>query len=123
MKQLAQIQLGPNGGFRGFGALGLEGGQSPTETFNKFLSTTIGVMSIVAFIWFTIQLFTGVVSIIGSGGDKGKLESARAKIGSAITGLVITVAAIFFIQLVGDILGIPNILNPGAFVDSVTGGK
>lgn len=123
MKQIAQIKLGPEGGFRGFGALGLEGGQSPTETFNKFLSTTIGVMSIVAFVWFTVQLFIGVVSIIGSGGDKNKLESAKTKIGSAVTGLVITVAAIFFIQLIGDVLGIPNILNPGAFVDSVVNGQ
>ncbi len=116
MNQLAQIPLGPTGGFKGFGALGLEGGQNAADVFNKFLSTTLGVMTVVAFIWFLIQFFIGVIGIISSGGDKGKLEQAKAKITSSLIGLVVVVAAIFVIGVVADILGIPYLLNPGEFV-------
>ncbi|MEK7525946.1 MAG: hypothetical protein AAB546_00505 [Patescibacteria group bacterium] len=114
-KLLAQtsIPLAPEGGFRGFGPLGLEGEEASTSgsVFTKVLSTTIGVMTVIAIIWFVIQFFLGAIAIIFSGGDKGKLTEARQKMTTGIIGLVVVIAAIFLIDLVGSILGIEDVLN------------
>lgn len=94
------------GTFKGFGPLG-----NPTGTginqFNTVISTTIGVMTIVAIIWFVIQLITGAIGIMSAGSDKAKLEGARAKITNGIIGLVIVISATFVLDLVGTIFGIP----------------
>lgn len=100
------IKLGPEGGFKGFGPLGLEEGQDAFVTFNGIISTTIGIISIVGMIWFTINMLIGAVSIIGSGGDKAKMESARNKITSSIIGLVVVVAGTFIVDLLGSLIGI-----------------
>lgn len=107
MKLLTDIQLGP---FTGFGPLGnpTDGGIS---TFSKFISSTIGLMTIIAIIWFVFVFITGAISMITAGGDKAALESARKRISSGLIGLVVVVAAIFILDLVGNLIGIPNILN------------
>lgn len=120
--QVFDIPIFPSGGFRGKGPLGLEGVTDPAEAggvFNKFISTTIGVMTIIAMIWFIVQFFSGAVAIVTSGGDKQKLSEAKGKITSALIGLIVVVAAIFLIELIGKILGIDLILNPADFVSKV----
>lgn len=121
-KLAATINLGPSSGdgFRGFGKLGLEG-VDPSESgnvFSQIISSAIGIITIVAVIWFTIQLLLGAIGMISSGGDKGKNEQARAKITSALTGLVVVIAGVFITNLVGTLLGFPNILD----VSSLIGG-
>lgn len=114
MNKLAQI---PAGELRGLGPLGLK--DDPTGTsagirFSSFITTLIGVMTVIAIIWFIIQFMIGAVGILGSSGDKGKMAEARGKITSAVIGLVVVVAGVFFIGLVGEVLGLPSILNlPG----------
>lgn len=108
MNKLAQINIAPNNGFRGFGKLGLEGDTAANSAniFQSFLSTVIGVITIVAFIWFTLSFMTGAVSILASGGDKQALEAAKKKITTGIIGLVVVVAGIFIVDLIGSIFGI-----------------
>ena len=122
MKQLAQIEIAPPGGFKGFGSLGLEGltAESGGAIFNTFISTAIGVMTIVAFIWFVFLIFIGAFGVMTAGGDKQALESAKTRIRNGLIGVVIVIAAIFLFQLVGYILGIPNILNPGEAVRQIS---
>ena len=99
---------------KGFGTIGLENsalGPGDVEVISRWLLTAvIGVLTIVATIYFLIQIFTGAIAIIGSSGDKGKLEGARKKIQNGILGIVVVVAAIFIADLGGVILGI-NILG------------
>ena len=58
---------------------------------------TIGaIIVIVQFIW-------GAVDWISSGGDKGKIESARNKITQAIIGLIILVSSFTILGYVGQI--------------------
>lgn len=92
------------GPLEGFGPLGNPGGDG-IGTFSKFLSSTIGLMTIIAIIWFIFVFFTGAIGIISAGSDKQALEGARKKITSGIIGLVVTVAAVFIIDLLGLILG------------------
>ena len=116
---LADIKLAPEGGFKGFGPLGLVGEDDAGAVFNKFISSTVGVMSVIAFIWFVFLLLSGAYAIMGAGGDKEKLESGRKKITSGITGIVVIVAALFIIDLIGFLIGIPDILNPGDLIQKI----
>src|SRR5579859_789410 len=109
MKNLiADISVGP---LQGVGPLGTSGANAPQQ-FNDTLSKVIGVMTVVAFVWFTFMIIIGAIRIVGSGGDKGAVEAARKQITTGIIGIVVVVAAIFIVSLIGTILGIPSILNP-----------
>ncbi|KKU10259.1 MAG: hypothetical protein UX13_C0016G0016 [Candidatus Woesebacteria bacterium GW2011_GWB1_45_5] len=109
MKNLLAIDLAPAGGFKGIGPLG--SGENAIVTFSGFISSAIGLMTIIAFIWFVFTFFIGAIGIISAGGDKQALENSRKKIVNGIIGLVVTISAIFVIRLAGALLGIPDILN------------
>ncbi len=120
MNKIAQIELAPDGGYKGFGPLGLENRQSPVGVFSTFLSSAIGLITIIGIIRFTFTIIMGAVGIITSGGDKASNESARKKITSGIIGLVVLVAGIFIVNLIGTLIGIPTILNIGGFINQIT---
>jgi hypothetical protein len=113
-KLLADIKLGP---LQGVGPLGNPGEGAP-GIFNSVVSKIIGVMTVVAFIWFTFQLIIGAIRIVTSGGDKGQLEAARKQITSGIIGVVVVIAAVFIVSLIGTLLGINNILNPTCIISN-----
>ncbi len=113
MKLLADIPLGPQ--LIGPGPLGTSGANAPTQ-FNSTLSKIIGVLTVVAFIWFTFQVILGAIGIVSSGGDKAGVEKARKQITTGIVGVVMVVAAIFIVSLIGQILGIKDILNPTCII-------
>lgn len=108
------IPLFPQGQQFGSGVSGplSNPGANPGSVFTQTLSKIIGVLTVVAFIWFTFQFIFGAIRIVTSGGDKAALEAARKQITTGIIGLVVVVAAIFIVGLIGTILGIPDILNP-----------
>lgn len=110
--QAGGIPLSPGGnGFKGIGTGVLSNVTDGIGTFTTFISMVIGVMTIVAIVWFVISFFLGVIGIIGAGADKGAMESAKKKISSALIGLVVVIIAIGILNLVGYILGLPNILD------------
>lgn len=106
MKKVAQIQLAPEGGFKGFGPLGNPEG-SGVSTFSKIISSTIGLLTIIAVVWFVFILITGAIGIMSAGGDKAAMETSRKRISSGVIGIVIVVAAIFILDLIGALLGVP----------------
>lgn len=101
-------ELGRIGGPEGFGPWGnlnLNTVADSAEAFATIISNAIGIMTIIAGIWFLFQFIIAAISIIGASGDPQKLEAATNKIKSALTGLVITVAAYALISLLGKVLG------------------
>jgi hypothetical protein len=110
---IAQSYTGPR--WSGIGPLGLENlaSASSMEIFTSFLSATIGLLTVIAGIYFVILFMLGAIGILASGGDKQALESARKKITTGLIGLVVTISAIFVISLIGYLLGL-DILNPFA---------
>ena len=116
---LAQQEIPLGEPLKGIGRLGLENPEEALSLFNKFLSSTIGLLTIIAFIWFTFKLILGAISIIGAGSDKTALENARKDITTSIVGLVVVIAAVFVIDLIGKILGIDNILNPAEMLGQI----
>ncbi|OGM57319.1 hypothetical protein A3E46_01280 [Candidatus Woesebacteria bacterium RIFCSPHIGHO2_12_FULL_46_16] len=107
---LSQQEIPLGNPLRGIGPLGNPQGTGITE-FNKFISTTIGLMTIIAIIWFVFKFVAGAIGIISSGGDKASLETAKKNITTGVIGLVVVVAALFIVDLIGNLIGIPNILN------------
>ncbi len=116
MKNLAtDIQIAPSGGFTGFGKLGLQGSLATNAsiTFSNMISSVIGVLTIVAVIWFLFLLITGAIGYMSSGGDKSAIEAAGKRITSAIIGFIVVIASIFILKLIGYLLGVDflNFLN------------
>jgi hypothetical protein len=110
-----EIPLGPP--ISGLGPLGNPGANAPS-LFNRFFTGLIGIMTAIAAIWFVILILTGAIGIITSSGDKGAMETARGRITTGLIGLVVVISAIFIIDLVGKLLGIDYILDPGAFINT-----
>ena len=106
------------GTINGIGPLG-----EPANAENRFaqiISTAIGLITVIAFIWFLFTLIGGAIGIISSGGDKGKLEDARGRITTGVIGVVIVIAGMFIVDLIARILGIPGILNIGAMINIIS---
>ncbi|MBU3957282.1 pilin [Patescibacteria group bacterium] len=112
---LAQINLGQLGGEDGFGPWGWLGGAEDIGTaagiFTQIISNIIGIMTVVAGIWFFFMLIIGAYGYLTAGGDSKKIEEATKKITGALTGLIVIVLAYALVSLIGSLLGI-DILNP-----------
>jgi hypothetical protein len=111
--KIADIDLYKGTGLKGFGKLGLEGQDAggAGNIFVDTMTTMVGVLSVIGFIWFTIRVLLAAISWIGAGGDAQKVEDARKKLTNGIIGLVIVVSAVFFVDLVGRIFGV-DFLDP-----------
>ena len=120
---LAQTEVFKGTPFRGFGKLGLEGesGEGAIDIFAKFISSTIGLLTIIAIIWFIFVLFTGAIGMMSAGGDKTALETSRKRITSGLIGFIVVVAGIFIVDLTGRLLGIPDILNIQKLFETIVG--
>jgi hypothetical protein len=115
---LLQIPLYPSpstvqGKIEGQGPLGLDGVPAITGgvVFSRVISSTIGLLTVIAFIWFFVTLLIGALGIINSGGDKAKIAEARGRITTGLIGVVVVISAVFIIRFVAELMGIPNVLN------------
>lgn len=120
MNKITQINLAPDGGYKGFGPLGLENNQAPIGVFSMFLSSAIGLITIIGIIWFVFTIIMGAVGIITSGGDKASNENAKKKISSGLIGIVVLISGLFIVNLIGYMFGIESILNIGGFINQIT---
>ena len=113
MMKLAQINLydPSTGNLKGFGPLGLEQNQDGVTVFATFISSAIGLITLIGIIWFIFIFITGALGIITSGGDKNSLEVAKKRITSGIIGIVVMLFAILIIGFMGTIFGLGEILN------------
>ncbi len=120
MKRLAaDFTFAPPDGFSGPGGGAFENpGADPAGNFETLITTIIGVMTVVAGIWFIFVLFIGAIGWITAGGDKGAVETARKRISSGITGLTVVVIAIFLASMVGQFLGF-DILNLAEMINGL----
>lgn len=115
-------RIGETGGTEGFGPWGFLGGDANISSaalrFTEIISRVIGVMTIIAGIWFIFQLIGGGYSYLTAGGEPKKMGDATSKITSGLIGLVVIVAAYAIIHLLGEILGF-DILNPQVIIEKL----
>ena len=76
------------------------------------INTGIAAVTYISGIAVLAYLVYGGFRYATAGGDKDKVEEARDTISNGLIGLVIVVAAILVTQLIGQILGFENILDP-----------
>jgi hypothetical protein len=123
MTKLTDIQLYDSaGGYKGFGTLGLETGNSNdgSTIFGGFISSMIGVISVIAIIWFVFIVISSGISYMGAGADTKAAEAARKRISTGLVGLLITIFGIFIIRFAGQIFNIPDILNIPNLINQIT---
>lgn len=78
--------------------------------FQKLIPAAIGLLLVFGSVAFFFMLLWGAVSWIVSGGDKAHIESAKARITSALIGLVLMLSTFAIIKLIETFFGI-NILS------------
>ncbi len=124
MDKLAQISIPlydpGKGKLEGFGPLGLFEQEAWTApiVFATVISVTIGLMTIIAFIYFLFLLMIGGIGVMTAGGDKAKVAEARGKITSGLIGLVIVISAIFIFRLIVYIIGV-DIFNLAEVINNL----
>jgi hypothetical protein len=85
----------------------------------KTISVVFGVLSLVAFIYFAIQIIFAGYAFISSNGDEKKLEEARHRLTNGILGLAIVIFAVGLSALLGKIFGIGNIFDLNALLGTM----
>lgn len=111
---LADVTLGRLGGLEGFGPfanLDLTNITASAGAFSTIVSNLIGLMTVVAGLWFLFSFIAGAFGFSSAGGDTEKMNKATSRITSALTGLAVVVLAYALISLIGRFLGF-DILNP-----------
>ena len=81
-----------------------------SNNLGRMISNIITILFIVAALIALFFLIWGGIKWILSGGDKGKVETARSTIIAALIGLVITFLAFFLLTFVMGLFGI-NVTN------------
>lgn len=103
----------PIGDLEAIGKLGNvkgEDGSFFANTFTDTISRIIGVLTIIAGIWFLLQLIIGGIAWIQAGADKQGAENARKRLTNGFIGLLVTVLAYALLGVVGAFVGI-DIIN------------
>lgn len=118
IRYLAQREQPIGQPLQGIGQYG--SGSNAATKFNTILTQIIGILTIIAGIYFIFLLISGGIEWMSSGGDKGKLATARSKMFSGAVGLTIVVAALFIADIIGNLIGLPGILNPGGVLNTLT---
>jgi len=100
--------IGPLGLFceKVAGQSGEEAGTTVLAEIANIVSRIIGIVTIVAFLWFLLQFITAAFGWLNSGGDPAKLEGARNRILNAGLGLLMVVGTLAVMGLVQTFFGI-----------------
>ena len=75
-------------------------------TIENIISNVLGTLTVIGAILFIIYFLWGSVDWITSGGDSGKVTSARNKMVQGAIGLIVLVLAYGLIGLIGTIVGV-----------------
>ncbi len=87
---------------------GLTGTNYPTD-IGSLVSSLLALVFPIAGIILLLLLLAGGFSLMTSSGDPKAMQSAKSKITSAIIGFVIVFAAYWITEIIGLILGLPDI--------------
>lgn len=104
----ASVDLGP---ITGVGKFQEDVTTDPGSTLESFISTIVGVLTVIAGLAFLLYFLLGGLTWITAGGDKNNTAKAQKQMTDAAIGLIIVVVAYFIAGVVGTVLGL-DILNP-----------
>jgi len=114
---LAQVEH-KIGDLEGLGPLGIDPQRSDMKA-SSLISNLIGILTIVAIIYFAFQVILAGYKLLTSSGDKNKASEAQLQITQGVIGIVVIIAAVFIVALVGKLLGIENVLNIETWINKL----
>ncbi|MBI2611606.1 hypothetical protein HYW54_02550 [Candidatus Gottesmanbacteria bacterium] len=118
-QETGETQLGCGEGFGPFADVFCgKGGFDLGLLLNNFISAILGLLTIIAALYFFFQIITAGIAWIGAGGDKNSVEQARSKIFNALIGLVVVAAAWVLVGIIGTFVGI-KVLDPGSLIPAL----
>lgn len=91
---------------------------SVLSTLEVWVSDIIGVITILATLFFIVYAFIAAFNWITAGGDKGKIEKATNRLIWSTLGLILIVATYAIIGLIGGIIGL-DLLKPGEMIGKI----
>ncbi|MFA6250683.1 MAG: hypothetical protein WC686_04260 [Candidatus Shapirobacteria bacterium] len=83
----------------------------PTKGLEDYISQGIGLLTVAAVVYFTIQIILAGFAFFTSEGDEKKLETARRRITDNLTGVLIVIAAVTLASLMAKVTGIGDIFD------------
>ena len=117
--------LGTIGG-KGLGPFGGDLFSSITDNkagaINAVLGTVskiIGILTVVACIWFLLQVLFAGYEWMSAGGDTKKIAEARDRITHAFIGIVIVAGSWALVAVTGQFLGFNTLVNPQDVIDKL----
>lgn len=79
--------------------------QTATAKLDSFISNVIALLSVVAIIYFALQIIFAGYAFMSAEGDKNKLEQARNRLTNGVLGLFITIIALSLASLIAWLFG------------------
>jgi len=98
---------------------GIPVGNNPTLGLEKIISQVIGVLTIVAFVFFTIQIIFAGYAFLTSEGDEKKIETSRKRLTEGVLGIVIIIVALGIAALIARLTGLGDIFDLDAMLNSM----
>ncbi len=108
---------------RGYNFGTISPGEGYSTSFGGMISSVLQIVMVVALLLVLLYLILGGIEWITSGGDKGKTESARNKITSAIIGIIILAASYALVQFVAFLLGFASFQDAFTNLTPIDGTK
>lgn len=90
-----------------------------TQKFEKYLSQIVGVLTIIAVLFFVAQIIFAGYAFISSQGDEKVMEASRKRLTEAVLGLTIVVIAVGLGSLIAWLLGVGGMLDINAMFKSM----
>ena len=85
----------------------------------QMVSNIIGLITIIAFIFFVFQIIFAGYTFISSQGDEKKLETSRKKLTNGILGITIVVVAFGATAFISKLLGLGNVFDLQSFFNGL----
>lgn len=108
--------LTPLGDFTGIG--GYQPTGDGTGQITKLFSNVFGFLTIAAGLSFLIYFAMGGLTWITSGGDKGKVDSAKSRMTSAAIGMIIITVTYGIVWIIGKVVGF-DLLDPATEIQKL----
>ena len=91
------------------------------DSLELYLGDIIGVITILATLFFIVYAFLAAFEWVTAGGDSSKITKARDRLIWSTLGLILVVATYAIIGLIGSLVGV-NILEPAQLINSIVPG-
>ena len=82
-----------------------------TLSLEKIVSQVIGILTIVAFVYFSIQIILAGYAFVTSEGDEKKIETSRKRLTEGVLGIVVIIVALGLAALIGSLAGFGNVFD------------